>query len=156
MRKILRQKFWSLGTNLGSLGPGSQGDLGLGFNRLQFLVIQGPYECPELMACQETAESLKLIAAWCGITFQLHFKVQNMNMLYLPSFVEICRQILKFCRFCRQTRKSCFSYRTGFYYYTVLLFMSNSFNCTAASIKLLLLLRSFYCFNSVSPVSLFL
>ena len=34
--------------------------------------------------------------------------------------------------------------------------MSNSFNCTAASIKLLLLLRSFYCFNSVSPVSLFL
>ena len=49
-----------------------------------------------------------------------------------------------------------FSYRTGFYYHTVLLFMINSFNCTAASIKLLLLLRSFYCFNSVSPVSLFL
>ena len=59
-------------------------------------------------------------------------------------------------RSCLQTRKSCFSYRTGFYYYTVLLFMINSFNCTAASIKLLLLLRSFYCFNSVSPVSLFL
>ena len=36
------------------------------------------------------------------ITFQLHFKVQNMHMLYLPIFVEICRQILKFCRFCRQ------------------------------------------------------
>ena len=27
MRKILRQKFWSLGTTLGSLGPGSQGDV---------------------------------------------------------------------------------------------------------------------------------
>ena len=47
-----------------------------------------------------------------------------------------------------------FSYRTGFYYYTVLLFMSNSFNCTAASIKLLLLLWTVYCFNNVSPVLL--
>ena len=33
--------------------------------------------------------------------------------------------------------------------------MSNSFNCTAVSFKFLLLYRSLYCFNSVSPVSLF-
>ena len=34
--------------------------------------------------------------------------------------------------------------------------MSNSFNCTAVSFKFSLLFRSFYCFNSVSPVSLLL
>lgn len=39
------------------------------------------------------------------VCIALHFnciEVQNMHMLYLPIFVEICRQILKFCRFCRQ------------------------------------------------------
>ena len=34
--------------------------------------------------------------------------------------------------------------------------MSNSFSCTAVSFKFSLLFRSFYCFNSVSPVSLLL
>ena len=66
MRKFLRPKFWSLGTHLGSLGPGSRADLGLGPCRLQFLVIWGPYECPALTACQGTAENPKLIGAWCG------------------------------------------------------------------------------------------
>ena len=79
MRNFLKQKFWSLGTSLGSQGPGSQGDLGLGFNRLQFLVIQGPYECPELMACQGTAESLNIIAAWCDILSSQLTKMTSMN-----------------------------------------------------------------------------
>ena len=61
----MRPKFWSLGTHLGSLGPGSQGDVGLGSCRLQFLVIWGPNECPALMACQGTAENPNLIGAQC-------------------------------------------------------------------------------------------
>ena len=87
MRKFLRQKFWSLGTNLGSQGPGSQGDLGLGFNRLQFLVIYGPYECPELMACQGTAESLNEIAAWCDIG-----RTRRYSILKKEGYV--CHQLL--------------------------------------------------------------
>ena len=55
-----------------------------------------------------------------------------------------------------KTRKSCFSYRTGFHCHTVLLFLCNCFNCTAVSKKYLLLLWCFYCFNNVSPVLLFL
>ena len=65
VRKFLAQKFWSLGTHLGSLGPGSKADVGLGSCRLQFLVIWGPYECPALMACQGTAENPNLIGARC-------------------------------------------------------------------------------------------
>ena len=65
VRKFLRPKFWSLGTHLGSLGPGSRADLGLGPYRLQFLVIWGPYEWLALTACQGTAENPKLIGAWC-------------------------------------------------------------------------------------------
>ena len=41
-RKILRQKFWSLGTNLGYLGPGSQADLGEIFSKPQIVVIWDP------------------------------------------------------------------------------------------------------------------
>ena len=51
MRKILRKKFWSQGTALGSLGPGSQEALGLGPCRFQILVIWGPYEASVLVAC---------------------------------------------------------------------------------------------------------
>ena len=67
VRKFLRPKFWSLGTHLGSLGPGSQADLGLGPCRLQFLVIWGPYEWLALTACQGTAENPNLTAAWCEV-----------------------------------------------------------------------------------------
>ena len=65
MRKILRQKFWSHGTSLGYLRPGSQGDLGLGFCGPQFLLVWGPYKPPALVAPQGTAKNLKPTAAWC-------------------------------------------------------------------------------------------
>ena len=55
-----------------------------------------------------------------------------------------------------KTRKSCFSYRTGFHCSTVLLFLWNCFYCTAVSMKFLQFLWSFYCFNNVPPVLLFL
>ena len=53
-RKILRQKFWSQGTSLGSMGPLSQEALGQRFYQLQILIIWGPYEPPALKASQGT------------------------------------------------------------------------------------------------------
>ena len=63
MRKILDLKIWSQGTPLGSLGSGSQADMHLGFSRLQFLVVWGPHEHPELLALQGQAKNLKATAA---------------------------------------------------------------------------------------------
>ena len=65
--KILRQKFWSHGTSLGYLRPGSQRDLGLGFCGPQFLLVLGPYKPPALVAPQGTAKNLKPTAAWCDL-----------------------------------------------------------------------------------------
>ena len=86
VRKFLRQKIWSLGTHLGSLGPGSRADLGLGPCRLQFLVIWGPYECPALTACQGTAENPKLIGAWCAMTSFLRAFLTDGHPLFLWVF----------------------------------------------------------------------
>ena len=66
-RKILRQKFGSHGTSLGSMGFLSQGDLGLGSGRLQFLVIWGPYDLPILVASHGTAKSLKAARSQCDV-----------------------------------------------------------------------------------------
>ena len=65
-RKILRQKFWSHGTSLGSMGSLSQEDLGQRFYRLQFLVIWGPYELSVLVASHGTPKSLKAAGSRCG------------------------------------------------------------------------------------------
>ena len=46
MRKILRQKFWSLGTPLGSLGPGSQKGPPEIFSNVVFLHPWGPNKAP--------------------------------------------------------------------------------------------------------------
>ena len=67
-KKISRQKFWSHGTTLGYLRPGSQGDLGLGFCGPQFLLVWGPYKPPALVAPEGTAKNLKPTAAWCDVT----------------------------------------------------------------------------------------
>ena len=67
MRKFLRQKFWSHGTPLGSLGPGSFEDLGPGFGQCQIPLIWGPYEYPVLVACHVQAEKLKSIPSRCDI-----------------------------------------------------------------------------------------
>ena len=65
MRKILRQKFWSLGTPLGSLGPGSQGDVRPRACKCQIQVIWGPCEPSVLVALQGQAENPKTAGAWC-------------------------------------------------------------------------------------------
>ena len=65
MRKFLRQKFWSHGTPLGSLGPLSFEALGPGFDQCQILLIWGPYEYLDLVALQVQAEILKTIRSWC-------------------------------------------------------------------------------------------
>ena len=65
MREKNMKKFWSHGTSLGSLGPLNRGDVILGFHRLQFLVIWGPYNNPGIGACQGHAETLKLFPWQC-------------------------------------------------------------------------------------------
>ena len=65
MRKILRQKFWSLGTTLGSLGPGSQGDVRPRACKCQIQVIWGQCEPSVLVALQGQAENPKTARAWC-------------------------------------------------------------------------------------------
>ena len=67
MRKILTKTFWSQGTPLGYLGPGSQEALGLGSCRFQILVIWGPNEASVLVACPGQAKTLKTAGAWCDI-----------------------------------------------------------------------------------------
>ena len=64
-RKFLRPKFWSLGIHLGYMGPVSQRAIEIGFCRLQFLVIWGPYDHPILVAPQTHARNLKSAGAWC-------------------------------------------------------------------------------------------
>ena len=63
MRKNLDPKFWSHGTSLGSLGPGSQQDPTLGFDQHRILVIWGPQKPSRILALQTQAKNLKT-AGW--------------------------------------------------------------------------------------------
>ena len=74
-RKNLKPKFWSLGTNLGYLGPVSQQDIIIGFSQLQFLLILDPYDYSVLVALQTHAKNPKPAAAWCDIWHILASKV---------------------------------------------------------------------------------
>ena len=65
MRKFLDQKFWSHGTDLGSLGPLSQQDTILGAGQLQILVIWGPYEPTVVVAPETHAENPKTAGLQC-------------------------------------------------------------------------------------------
>ena len=62
-RKILNQKFWSHGTPLGSMGPGSQQDPDEIFSQSQILVIWGLYNCPDIVACREQAKKPNLASS---------------------------------------------------------------------------------------------
>ena len=59
MRKILDQKFWSQGTHLGYLGPGSQKGLDEMFSKLCFPIAIGPNESPDVPVSFLHAENLK-------------------------------------------------------------------------------------------------
>ena len=65
MGKFLRQKFWSQGTSLGSLGPLTQRDVLIGFHRLQFLVMWGPYNYPGIGASKAHAKTPKFFPRQC-------------------------------------------------------------------------------------------
>ena len=67
MGKFLRPKFWSQGTSLGSLRPLSQGDVLIGFHRLQFLVMWGPYNYPGIGASQAHAKTPKIFPRQCEL-----------------------------------------------------------------------------------------
>ena len=67
MRKFLSPKFWSLGTPLGSLGPGSQADLDQRACRPQILFIWGPCKALVLVALLGQAKILKTAGAWCDL-----------------------------------------------------------------------------------------
>ena len=86
MRKFLRQKFWSHGTPLGSLGPLSFEALGPGASQCQILLIWGPYECLDLVALQVQAETLKPIRSWCVAVKEC----AKSNFVY----VELCKIII--------------------------------------------------------------
>ena len=63
--------FWSHGTPLGSMGSGSQPDVGLGACRFQILVILGLNESPILVALLEHAKKLNLVPSRCGSEIKL-------------------------------------------------------------------------------------
>ena len=63
MRKFLSQKFWSHGTLLGSMGPGSQQDADERFSKSQILVKWGPYNCSVIVACREQAKKPNLASS---------------------------------------------------------------------------------------------
>ena len=72
MRKFLSPKFWSHGTLLGSMGPGSQKAPNEIFSKSQILVIWGPYNCPVIVACREQAEKLNLASSLvCNMCFHV-------------------------------------------------------------------------------------
>ena len=66
MRKILRPKFWSQGTPLGSMGPLSLKDPDQRFSKHDFLLIWDPYDFPKLVAWETQVKKLKTTAAQCG------------------------------------------------------------------------------------------
>ena len=61
----MRQKIWSHGTPLGSLGPLSLKDPDQLFSKYHFLVIWVPNEYPGVVALETQAKNLKSTGAWC-------------------------------------------------------------------------------------------
>ena len=64
-RKFLRKIFWSLGTNLGYPGAGSQADLDETFSKCQILVILDPNSLAILVAYRGQAKTPKTFPPWC-------------------------------------------------------------------------------------------
>ena len=59
MRKFLDQNFWSHGTHLGYLCPGSQKGADEMFSKLRFPIAIGPSEGPDMLVLFLHAENLK-------------------------------------------------------------------------------------------------
>ena len=89
LRKILTKNFWSQGTLLGSPGPGSQADVGLGFCRFQFLVIWGPHEGPAPLVSQGTPKNLKVTGAWCAFDKYGTMPPSPSMSLFIDSYFKL-------------------------------------------------------------------
>ena len=84
MRKFLSQKFWSHGTLLGSMGPGSQQDADERFSKSQILAKWGPYNCSVIVACREQAKKPNLASSlvWCVSYFaRLRLPAKKQSLL---------------------------------------------------------------------------
>ena len=86
MRKFLSQKFWSHGTLLGSMGPGSQQDADERFSKSQILVKWGPYNCSVIVACREQAKKPNLASS---LVCPLYFPFQNSMTHNIPKLCII-------------------------------------------------------------------
>ena len=67
MRKKLRPKFWSHGTNLGSLGPLSRKAFLKIFSNVVFPGPWGPNKAAMISISPSHAKSLDQIPTWCGV-----------------------------------------------------------------------------------------
>ena len=85
MRKFWRQKIWSHGTPLGSLGPLSQQDTILGAGQLQILVMWGPCEPPVVAALKTQAENPKTAGQQCEISICFCFSFQTNILIGLEN-----------------------------------------------------------------------
>ena len=100
------KKFWSQWTPLGSLGTGSQADIGLGPWRFQILVIWGPIDPPEMVAFQSHAKKLNLASSlvWHYQLTTIHIKIPaNSNvsgMLSIYSYLVMTEPILHEIEMC--------------------------------------------------------
>ena len=66
MRKFLRPKFWSHGTNLGYLGSRSQKASGKRFSKCRFPIIWNPYESPILVKPRKLPKKLDTFRSQCA------------------------------------------------------------------------------------------
>ena len=67
MRKFLTQKFWSLGTSLGSLGSGSQKGPPEIFSNVVFLHHWDPNEAPDKVSYPSLSKKLVALRKRCDI-----------------------------------------------------------------------------------------
>ena len=72
MRKKFDPKFWSHGTPLGYLGPGSQKGRDRIFSKPHFLFIWGPYDLPTPLDSWPFEKSLDLLRNRCDTANGYH------------------------------------------------------------------------------------
>ena len=96
MRNFLSQKLWSLGTPLGSLGPGSQKGLPEIFSNVVFLHHWDPNEALEKVSYPLLSKKLVALRKRCGIDpvqhilFAQHMRGASKNVNFKASTQFFC------------------------------------------------------------------
>ena len=91
----MTQKFWSQGSHLGYLGPGSQKGLHEMFSKPYFLLILDPKNSQTLVLPLVLEKSLKTIRTWCGYKLKIvknlfHSKKQYFyTHTHLKNYIEL-------------------------------------------------------------------